>query len=114
MALRANRCRIRVLIALLFALSSAAHAYASTSALMAASTAAMEDAGQDDGMGGMDCGGKDKATHAACVAMCGSAVAIINEAAAIPFAVVAQDIEAVPVTPPPGVGLSPEPPPPKR
>jgi hypothetical protein len=114
MAFRANRRRLCALIALLFALGSGAHAYASTNALMAMSATAMEDAGQDEGMGGMDCGGKDKATHAACVAMCASAVAIVNDAVAIPLVVAVQDVEAVPVTMPPGLGMSPEPPPPTR
>jgi hypothetical protein len=114
MAFCANRRRICALIALLFALGSVTQAYASTSALMAMSAAAMEDASHDDGMGGMDCGGKDKAAHAACVAMCASAVAIVNEAAAMPLVVAAPDIASAPATLPPGLGLSPEPPPPKR
>ena len=81
---------------------------------MAMSAAGMEDTSHDDGMGGMDCGGKDKAAQAACIAMCATAVAIVSEPAAISFVVAAQDVESIPVTLPPGHGLSPEPPPPKR
>jgi len=114
MACRAHRRLICLLSALLFALGGVAHAYAATDAVMKMSAAGMETAGHDDGMGGMDCGGKDKAAQAACIAMCASAVAISNEPVAIPFVVAAQDVDSVPAALPSGLGLSPEPPPPKR
>ena len=96
---------------MLFAVSSIAHAYAMTDAAMKMPSAAMESSAPDHGM---DCGGSDKATHAACVAMCATAVAILSEPVAILFAVAMQDIVANPVLPPLSGTPSPEPHPPKR
>ncbi len=111
MALRANRRLLCLLTALLFTVSSAAHVYAATEAAMKKPTAAMETSAPDHGM---DCGGDDKATHAACIAMCATAVAILSETAAIPTVVAIQDVESVPELPLPSRGPSPEPHPPKR
>jgi hypothetical protein len=112
MAFRARRRLFGLLIAVLFALSSVAHVYAATDAAMKMPTAAaMESSAPDHGM---DCGGVDKAAHAACVAMCATALAILGETIAVPFAVAAQDVESAAELPPPGRGPSPEPHPPKR
>ena len=47
----------------------------------------------------MDCGGSDKAAHAACIAMCATAVAILSELVAVPFVVAMQDIVVDPDLP---------------
>jgi hypothetical protein len=111
MAFRARRRLFGLLTAVLFALSSVAHVYAATEATMKMPTTAMESFAPDHGM---DCGGVDKAAHAACIAMCATAVAILGETIAVPFIVAAQDVEPDPELPPPGRGPSPEPHPPKR
>jgi hypothetical protein len=111
MVLQANRRWLCLLTALLFATGGTAHAYCMTDAVMKTPTAAIEGSAPDHDM---DCGGSDKAAHAACVAMCATAVAILSEPVAIPFAVAMQDIVAIPVLPPPSGTPSPEPHPPKR
>jgi len=111
MVLHANRRWVCLLIALLFAMGSMAHAYAMTDAAMMMPNAAMESSASDHGM---DCGGSDKAAHAACVAMCATAVAILGEPVAIPFVVSMQDIVVAPELSPHSRGPSPEPHPPKR
>ena len=75
-----------------------AHAYGMTDAAMKMPSAAMESSAPDHSM---DCGGNDKAAHAACVAMCATAVAILSEPAAIPFVVAMQKIVAPTELPPP-------------
>jgi hypothetical protein len=114
MALRANRRWLCLLMALLFAVSGAAHAYAMTDAAMKmpAMTSSMSD--QSMAEHGMDCGGGDKAAHADCIAMCVTAVGILSELVAVPFVVAMHDIVAVPELPPPSGGPSPDPHPPKR
>jgi len=62
---------------------------------------------------GMGCGG-DKATHADCIAMCATAVAILSEVVAVPFAVAMQDVVSAAELPPASGGPSPDPHPPKR
>jgi hypothetical protein len=109
MVLQANRRWLCLLTALLFAIGSMAQAYAMTDAAMKPS-GAMESSAPDDGM---DCGGSDKAANAVCVAMCATAVAILSEPVAIPFAAAMQDIVTAAVLPPPSGCLSPEPHPPK-
>jgi hypothetical protein len=111
MALHANRRWLCLLTALLFAIGGVAHAYAMTDAAMKMPSAAMESSVSDHGM---DCGGGDKAAHAACVAMCATAVAILGEPVAIPFVVAMQDIVVATDLPPSSGGPSPEPHPPKR
>ena len=111
MAFRARRRLFGLLTTVLFALSSVAHVYAATEAAMKMPAAAMESSAPDHGM---DCGGGDKAAHAACVAMCATAMAILGEPIAVPIVVAAQDVESDPELPPPGRGPSPEPHPPKR
>jgi len=117
MALRAHRRWLCLLTALLFAVSGAAHAYAMTDAAMKMPSAAMASATPDQRMmpDGMDCGGgSDKAAHAACVAMCATAVGILSELVAVPFVVAMHDIVAAAELPPPSGGPSPDPHPPKR
>lgn len=100
-----------MLIALLFAVGSVAHAYAITNAAMNMPSAEMESSAPDHGM---DCGGSDKAAHAACIAMCATAVAILSELVATPFVVAIQYIVVDPDLPPRSRSPSPEPHPPKR
>jgi hypothetical protein len=107
----ANRRWLCLLAALLFAIGNMAHAYAMTDAAMKMPSAAMESSAPDDGM---DCGGKDKAAHAACVAMCATTVAILCEAVVVPFVVAMQDIVTAPEISPPSSYRLPEPHPPKR
>jgi hypothetical protein len=109
MVLRAHRRWLCALTALLFAIGSIAHAYAMTDAAMNMPSAAMQSSDH-----GMDCGGSDKATHAACVAMCATAFAILSEPVATLFVVAMQDIAIDPDLPLPGRGPAPEPHPPKR
>jgi hypothetical protein len=113
MAFRARRRLFCLLTAVLFALSSVAHVYAATEAAMKMPAAAtMENSAPDHDM---DCGGGgDNAAHAACIAMCATAMAILGEAIVVPFVVAARDIESDPELPPSGRGPSPEPHPPKR
>jgi hypothetical protein len=111
MFLYSNRRWLNLLTALLFAIGNMAHAYAMTDAAMKMPSAAMESYAPDEGM---DCGGSDKATHAACVAMCATNVAILSEAVVIPFVIAMQDVVAAPEFPPPSGCRSPEPHPPKR
>jgi len=111
MAVRADR-RLRCLVAaLLFAISSVAHVYAATTATTKMPAVVMEPASPDHGM---DCGGDDKTTRAACMAICATAVAILGESVAIPFAVATQDVESNLGLPLPSRDPSPEPHPPKR
>ena len=112
MAFRIDRRVLCLLTALLFAVSSVAHVYAATAAAMTMPDAAM--ATSDRSMDGMDCGGSDKAAHKACVAMCATAVAILNEPIIVPLVLAMQNVEADPELPPLGRGPSPEPHPPKR
>jgi hypothetical protein len=115
MAFRARRRLFCLLTAVLFALSSVAHVYAATEAVMKMPAAAMESLMEGSASDhGMDCGGGDKADRAACVAMCATAAAILGEPIAVPFVVTAQYIESDAELPPPGRGPSPEPHPPKR
>jgi len=101
-------------MALLFAASGAAHAYAMTDAAMKmpATESSMSDQGMPDQ--GMDCGGSGKAAHADCIAMCATAVAILSELVAVPFVVAMQDIVTAAELPPAIGGPSPDPHPPKR
>jgi hypothetical protein len=109
MVLHSNRRWLCLLTALVFAISSMAHAYAMTDAAMKMPSGAMESSAPDHGM---DCGGgPDKAT---CMAICAMAVAILSAPVAISFVAAMQDIEAAPELPPPGASLSPEPHPPKH
>ena len=104
-------------MAVLFAVSGAAHAYAMTDAAMKMPSAAIASAMPDQGMmpdHGMDCGGGDQAGHADCLAMCATAVGILSELVAVPFVVAMHDIVAVPELPPPSGVPSPDPHPPKR
>jgi hypothetical protein len=112
MVFRANRRWLYLFTALLFTISSVAHVYAMTDAAMKMPSTSMESSMSDHGM---DCGGgDDKAAKAACIAMCATAVAILNEPAAIPLSVVMHNVVAAPELPPPSLGRSPEPHPPKR
>ena len=110
MAPHVPRRLLCLLTALLFAIGSVAHVNATTEAVMK-TPAAVDTSAADHGM---DCGGSDKAAHAACVAMCATAVAILSEPAAIPFVIAMQNVEAGPELPPPDHSPSPEPHPPKR
>jgi hypothetical protein len=115
MGLRANRRWLCLLMAVLFAVSGAAHAYAMTDAAM--KMPARESSLHDQGMmpgHGMDCGGHDKAARADCIAMCATAVGILSELVAVPFVVTMHDIVAAAELPPPSGGPSPDPHPPKR
>jgi hypothetical protein len=111
MVLRANRRWLSLWTALLFAIGSVAHAYAITDAAINMPSAAMESSAPDHGM---DCGGSDKAAHAACIAMCATVAAILSDLVAIPFVVAMQDIVVDPDLPLPSRSPSPEPHPPKR
>jgi hypothetical protein len=112
MVLRSNRRWLCLVTALLFAISSTAHAYAMTDAAMKMPSVAMESSSPDHGM---DCGGgPDKAAQAACMAICAMAVAILSAPVAISFVVAMQDIVAAPELPPASASPSPEPHPPKR
>ena len=111
MVLHFNRPWLCLLTALLFAISSTAHAYAMTDAAMKMPSGAMESTASDHGM---DCGGgPDKASQANCIAICAMAVAILSEPVAIPLAVAVKAMVAAPELPPPGACPSPEPHPPK-
>jgi hypothetical protein len=109
MASRANRRLLCVVIALLFTISGVARLYAATASSLQLPMSAMEDTmpGHDD------CGGKDKAAHAACLAMCATAVAILSEPTVIVLASAIQDRHPASEALPAGRRLSPEPPPPK-
>jgi hypothetical protein len=112
MVLHSNRRWLSQLAALLFAISSTAHAYAMTDAAMKMPSVAMESSAPDHGM---DCGGgPDKAAHTDCIAICAMAVAILSAPVAIPIVVAMQDIVAASELPPPSACPSPEPHPPKR
>jgi hypothetical protein len=63
---------------------------------------------------GMDCGGDDNAAHAACVAMCATAVAILNAPIELPRVVAIEDRTSGPELPLSDRAPSPEPHPPKR
>jgi hypothetical protein len=110
MARRAHRRLLCLATAALFAISSAAHVYAVTAASLTMPTA-MEAPAPDHAM---DCGGDDKAAHAACVAMCATSVAILSEPAVVPVVVARQNVERASQLPPSSRGPSPEPHPPKR
>jgi|SRR5262245_44040842 len=114
MASNGKRRLLCLLIALLFALSGVAQVYVATISQMQMPSATMEgfasDHNPDHGMG---CGGNDKATHAACLAMCATAIAVLSEPAALPIAVAMQDLHAAPDALPSSHGFPPEPPPPK-
>jgi hypothetical protein len=111
MDLHSNRRWLGMLTALLFAISSTAHAYAMTDAAMKMPNAAMENSAPDHGM---DCGGgPDKAAKATCMAICAMAVAILSAPAAIPFVVAMLEMVVAPELPPPSASPSPEPHPPK-
>jgi len=112
MAVRVRRRLLCLLTALLFAVGSVAQVYAGTEAAMTMPSTAM--AVSEHGMSGMDCGGNGKAAHAACVAMCATAVAILNEPIIVPMVLAMQNVAASPEQPPLGRGPSPEPHPPKR
>jgi hypothetical protein len=105
-----NRRWLCLVTALLFAISSTAHAYAMTDAAMKMPSVAMESSAPDHGM---DCGGPDKAAQAACMAICAMAVAILSAPVAISFVVAMQDIVAAPELRPTSASPSPEPHPPK-
>ena len=109
MASRANRRLLCVVIALLFTISGVARLYAATASSMQMPMSAMEDTmpGHDD------CGGKDKAAHAACLAMCAAAVAILSEPKGVVSAEAIQHRPPASEALPAGRRLSPEPPPPK-
>jgi hypothetical protein len=111
MALHAKRRLLCFVTALLFAIGSVGQVYAATEALMQMPAAAMADSSPDHDM---DCGGHDKASRAACVALCATSVAILIDPVAVPFAVAQRNVEAQAESPPPGRGPSPEPHPPKR
>jgi hypothetical protein len=112
MALRSNRRWLCLVTALLFAISSTAHAYAMTDAAMKMPSVAMESSSPEHGM---DCGGgPDKAAQATCMAICAMAVAILGAPVAISFVVAMQDIVAAPELAPASASRSPEPHPPKR
>ena len=111
MILHVNRRWLCLLTAFVFTIGSIGHAFAMTDAAMKMPSAAMASSAPDHGM---DCDGSDKATHAACVAMCASAVALLNEPVAILFAVAIQDFVVDPALPLLGRSPSPEPHPPKR
>ena len=111
MAPRGNRRLFCLAAALLFAVSSVAHVYAATEASMKMPTDAMETSAPDHGM---DCGGDDKASHAACVAMCATAVATLSDAVVLPFNIAMQDFQSDPELPLASRTPSPEPHPPKR
>jgi hypothetical protein len=106
----ARRRFLCLLTALLFGISAVAHAWAVTDAAMKM-PAVVEAPVQDHGM---DCGGGDKAAHAACIAMCATAVAILNAPIAIPLVAAIQDRASAPELPLPDRALLPEPHPPKR
>lgn len=112
MAFRVKRRLLGLVTAVLFAMSSVGHVYAATQALMKMPAAAMEASSSDHGM--MDCGGKDKASRADCVALCATANAILPGLVAPPFTIVHQGMEAEADLPPPSRSPSPEPPPPRR
>ena len=108
---RSNRRWLCLLTALLFTVSGVARARAIIDATMNTPNVAMESSTPDHGM---DCGGGDKAAHAACVAMCATAIAILSEPVEIPFAVAMHDNVAATEVPLSSGRPSPEPPPPKH
>jgi len=110
MVFHVNRRWLCLLTALLFAIGGMAQAYAMTDAAMKLPSAAMEGATSDHDM---DCGGGDKAADAACVALCGTAAAVLPAPIAITFVVAMQDIVAAAELQPAGDCPPPEPHPPK-
>jgi hypothetical protein len=111
MAFRAARRRFLCLLtALLFGIGTVAHVHAMTGAVLEMAPAAGEMAPSDHGM---DCGGGDKASHAACLSACATAAAILCEPISMPLAMALQETAADPALPAHGRALSPEPHPPK-
>jgi hypothetical protein len=110
MALRAQRRLLCLVTALLFAIGSVAYVHAATIAAIEMGTAPMEASAPDDGI---DCCGKDKAADIDCVAMCATAVAILSDPIAVPFAVVVTGVAPAPELPPTSHGPSLDPHPPK-
>jgi hypothetical protein len=111
MALCAKRRFQRRVFALLFAISSVVHAYAVTVSMMTMPTTTI-DASASDG-DDMGCCASDKATHAACVAICASAFAILAEPVTTPYLVTTQGVEPALQLPLTSSDRSPDPPPPK-
>lgn len=109
MALCAKRRLQRQVFALLFAISSVVHAYAVTVSMMNMPTATMDASASDD----MDCCASNKATNAACVAICATAVAILTNPVTTPQPVTTEDVEPALQLPLISSDPSPEPPPPK-
>jgi len=110
MPVRAPHRLLCVLVALLFAISGAVTAYAATASMVQMPASASEGAmpSHDDG-----CDGKDKATHAACLAMCAATLAVLTDPAAIAFPASVPDRRAALEVVLTSRALSPEPPPPK-
>ena len=111
MASRANRRLLCLFIALLFAISGVARAYAATAAMTEMPASAIEGSMPNHDA---DCDGKDRAAHVACLAMCATAVAILSEPAVVVLTAKIQDPRSASEAPPVGHRLSPEPPPPKN
>jgi hypothetical protein len=111
MAFSAKRRLLRLVTALLFAFSGVAYAYAATEVAVTAGNVAMEMPVPDDGM---DCCGTDKTTRVSCVAMCATAIAILSDPVAVPFAVAVKGVESDPELLPSGRDPSLDPYPPKR
>ena len=81
MAFGLSRYRIFCFLAsLLFSISTVAHSFAVTQAVMKMSSAPAEMSTQGHGMDhGMDCGGDDLASNGNCIAACATAIAILSE-----------------------------------
>jgi hypothetical protein len=106
-----HRRTLCLLTALLFGIGTVMHAYAMTGPVLEIATAAAEMAPQEHNM---DCGGADKASHAACIKTCATAAAILCESAAIAPVRILQKSSTGPALPFHGRAPSPEPHPPKR
>ena len=116
MAFRAPRRRfVSLLTAMLFGLSIVGHGFAITAAVLKMSAAAAATTMEMPSPGhAMDCGDDvDKGAHAACVAACASAVAILCEPIQMPIFAAMQDMTADVELPFSGRGIPPEPYPPK-
>ena len=111
MAFRANRRLLSLLIAMLFAIGSLGHVYAATKAMMTMPTTGMVGSSHDHDM---DCGGNDKGSRSACVALCATSVAILADPLLVSSATVQRVVEPLVDLAPPSCILSPEQPPPKR
>ena len=95
---------------MLFGIGVGAHGFVATQAALTMSAAGAAEISPN---GAMDCGADDTASHAACVAMCATVVAILCEPALMPTVAALLDRTADVELPFSGHGVAPEPHPPK-